>query len=266
MNVTKNKKPLDDFSYIVKFARHWFALGMADIKLKYKRSFLGPLWIVLGTAITIGLMAALWTTIFEMEWRKYLLYIVIGILFWQYISSIILQSSELFTQEFKLHIHSQPTAPIFLVFQFVARVTVMFLHNMAIIVFTFVVVGHMPTLTNLALFLFGFAILFINAACISVMNSFLCARMQDFALLIAAVMSPMMLLTPVIWSADMLGSRGAIANLNPFTHFLDIVRRPLMNDPYTDLTLVVVLGITAFNLIVATQTYRKYRDTLVFWL
>ena len=47
-----NNIALNDFFSILKKVNLWAFLGYFDLKLKYRRAFLGPWWVVIGMAIS----------------------------------------------------------------------------------------------------------------------------------------------------------------------------------------------------------------------
>lgn len=42
-------------------------LSWSDTKARYKRSMLGPFWLTLGTAIGVGRLGFVWSTLFNMD-------------------------------------------------------------------------------------------------------------------------------------------------------------------------------------------------------
>ena len=91
-----NNIALNDFFSILKKVNLWAFLGYFDLKLKYRRAFLGPWWVVIGMAISAGLMCMLWSTIFNLDWKEYLSYLFSGFIIWIYISNQISESPEIF--------------------------------------------------------------------------------------------------------------------------------------------------------------------------
>lgn len=84
--------------------------------------------------------------------------------------------------------------------------------------------------------------------------------------MIASVIGPMMLLTPVIWRPEMLGSWIFLAWLNPITHFIEIIRAPLIGDMLNMTSVYVVISITLLNGFLSLLIYERFKTRLVFWL
>ena len=68
----------------------WFLLACQDIKLRYRRSVLGPFWITISMAITVYTMGFLYGHLFRSELQTYYPFLVSGMLAWAVISSIVL--------------------------------------------------------------------------------------------------------------------------------------------------------------------------------
>jgi len=74
---------------------------------------------------------------------------------------------------------------------------------------------------------------------------------------------------PAVGRDGSVGGRGNILetymDFNPFYHFLEIIRAPLMNNPITPLTIIVVSSVSVVGFIMATFVYYRYRHMVVLW-
>ena len=91
----------DSINTFVKF-RSWIYLAYFDLKLKYRKTYLGPLWIVFGMAISAGLLCFIWSIIFKLDWQNYLLYIFSGFIIWTWFTAIVVEGPEIFTNNSEL--------------------------------------------------------------------------------------------------------------------------------------------------------------------
>src|ERR1051326_5464740 len=60
----------------------WLMLGYQDIKLRYRRSVLGPFWITLSMAITVYSMGFLYGHLFHHELANYFPFLAAGMIAW----------------------------------------------------------------------------------------------------------------------------------------------------------------------------------------
>ena len=112
----------------------------------------------------------------------------------------------------------------------------------------------------------GLLIYLLTALCVVPLMGFLGAKFRNLTHLLRAGMRFLFFATPVFWYADGLGDRAFLASFNPFTHFLEIVRAPLIGDPLPQLSWAVVLAINAVGLAVAASVYSSLMRCLPFWL
>src|SRR5215831_16136958 len=68
-------------------APQWVTLAWNDIKLRYRRTTLGPLWIVLGLGATVFSVGILYGVLFGNELSQYLPYFAAGLIVWTFIGS-----------------------------------------------------------------------------------------------------------------------------------------------------------------------------------
>ena len=103
---------IKDFLSSVKKVDLWFYLAFFDIKMKYRRSYIGPWWETLSSALIIATLGFLWSKIFQMDIALYLPYFAIGFIIWSFIASQINESCEIFyvhqnvVSNIKIPIHS----------------------------------------------------------------------------------------------------------------------------------------------------------------
>jgi hypothetical protein len=74
----------------------WVALALQDIKLRYRGSILGPFWLTISTVVMVVAMGAIYSTLFHMDVAAYLPYLAIGLVIWQFISTVITEGCDTF--------------------------------------------------------------------------------------------------------------------------------------------------------------------------
>ena len=70
----------------------------------------------------------------------------------------------------------------------------------------------------------------------------------------------------MFWYADGLNDRAYLANYNPFTHFLEIVRAPLIGESASLTSWAVVLLINAVGISAMCILYNRLRRSLTLWI
>src|SRR4051812_38565869 len=69
--------------------RLWSMLGWRDIKQRYRRSTLGPLWVTISMAVMVAALGGVYGVIFKIPLATYLLHLAIGLIAWEFISKSI---------------------------------------------------------------------------------------------------------------------------------------------------------------------------------
>ena len=250
----------------------WGYLGWQDIKQRYRRSVLGPLWISISMAVIATAMGILYGALFNEDIKTFLPYVATGLLIWYFIQGCILEGSEVFIANEGL-IRFLP-APIGLhIFRLVWRQTLFFAHNVIIWVALMVIFPHplgWPTFLALP----AFALLVLNGGWISIMFGIIATRFRDIPPIIASLTQLVFFMTPIVWSYERLqnsanpqiAERAQIAELNPVLHYVEILRQPMLGETIVWRHWAVVGVITVVGWAVALVFLRNYRARVAYWV
>src|SRR5690242_5831625 len=74
----------------------WASLGWYDVKVRYRRSLLGPLWLTLSAAIFIGTIGGLYARFFGQSTSNFVPHVAIGFIVWTLIVTIVNESCVVF--------------------------------------------------------------------------------------------------------------------------------------------------------------------------
>jgi ABC-2 type transport system permease protein len=248
----------------------WGYLGWQDIKQRYRRSVLGPLWISISMGVIATAMGILYGALFGEPIHTFLPYVATGLLIWNFINGCILEGSEVFIANEGL-IKFLP-APLSLhVYRLVWRQTLFFLHNLVIWAVLMIVFPH-PLGWSLLLAIPAFLLLMLNGGWIAILSGILATRFRDIPPIIASVVQLVFYMTPIVWSVDSLSANAAVAErarlveLNPVFHFVEILRRPLLGEPTIWRFWAVVGVITVVGWAVGMLCLRNYRARVAYWV
>ncbi len=266
MNSIKNNIAISDFIFSLKNIYSWTYLAYFDLKLKYRRAFLGPWWIVLGMAISAGLMCLLWSTIFNLDWKSYLTYLFSGFIIWMWISGQVIEAPQIFYTDASRFMKSYANPPIFYVFRKCYINLLLFLHHIPLIIIVTVLVNGRIDYTAFLSLPLGLFIVFINFIFFTSILGMLGARYRDIEPTVKSLMPPMLLLTPILWKPEMLGEYASLIYWNPFVYFVGIVRDDLIGLPFDIYIWIGALVITFVQMLIFLILYSKKRDRVVFWI
>jgi ABC-2 type transport system permease protein len=239
------QRAFDDLGQGWRQRQLWGYLGWQDIKQRYRRSVLGPLWI----SISMGVIAT-------------------GLLIWTFVSGCILEGSEVFIANEGL-IKFLP-APLSLhVYRLVWRQTLFFLHNLVIWALL-IVIFPQPLGWSVLLALPAFAVLVLNGAWIAILAGIIATRFRDIPPIVASLTQLLFFMTPIVWSyeilKDNLDERARLAELNPVLHFVEILRQPLLGQGIVWRHWYVVGAITVAGWAAALVFLRNYRSRVAYWV
>jgi ABC-type polysaccharide/polyol phosphate export permease len=253
-----------DFVQGVRLAELWLTLGWFDIRQRYSRSVMGPLWVVLSLAIFVAGLGVTYAALFRVPVAAYLPYVTVGMVVWTMLAGLMIEGCATFTGA-TAAIKQMPAPASVHVMRVVWRSLIIALHNALVVAAVLAAFGVNPGLHGL-LALPGLAVVLLNGVGFCVTLGLLSARFRDVIPLIANVVQMLLFVTPVLWRAGDLGERGVIATLNPFFHLIELVRAPLLGLPVGAATWGWALGFTALNLALAFALYARLRWRVPYWL
>lgn len=263
------RRAFGDLSEGLRTRELWLHLGWQDIRQRYRRSVLGPLWITVATAITAFAMGLLYGQLFGIDVKTFLPYVTLGLVFWNFIQNSITDGSEVFTTNEGLI--KQLPAPVSVhVYRIVWRQLIIFAHN--IVIFAVVWVIFRPPTGWTALLIFPAMALFVlNSVWVTIVFGIISTRFRDLKQLLATAVQLVFFMTPIIWTINMdaankMSDRMKLVELNPMYHYLDITRGPLLGQHVAFYHWAIVLGCTAIGWLAAMFVLRNYRARVAYWV
>jgi ABC-type polysaccharide/polyol phosphate export permease len=239
-------------------------LAWQDIKQRYRRSTLGPIWMTLTFGIQIFTMGFLSSFLFSTQLSKALPYVCSGMLFWGLITQILSDGASLFISS--AHFLTQIKSPrtLFLL-QAVWRNILISAHNAAVYVGIAIFFVVVPS-PSIILWPIGFILVIVCVSWIALVCAIVSARYRDVPVIVTNVLAILFWLTPLMYFPDQLGRKRFIAEYNPFTHMIALLREPLMGRTPTLNDWLIVAGIAIFGWIVTLLFFARYRARIVYWL
>ena len=243
----------------------WFSLASQDIKLRYRRSMLGPLWITISMGVTIFSMGFLYGNLFHINLSKYLPYLASGIIGWSFISTLILESSQVFIESEGFIRNQESFVSIFLM-RLIYRNVLVFGHNLLTFI-PIILICKLGIGLKTLLLIPGLLIIGFNIFCFGTVLAIISTRYRDFAPIIASLIQVSFFLTPVMWMPDALSRNHQwIVHYNPFNHFLSLIRCPLLQTNMSMIGFQMVIVITFIGFALYSFMVNKYKSKIVFWL
>jgi ABC-type polysaccharide/polyol phosphate export permease len=240
-------------------------LAWNDIKARYRRSWLGEFWMAINLAIFILSVGTVYGVLLNMRLSDYLPQLTIGYAFWLLFSSLTIEGCQTFILGAGI-LHQQRVPLTAFVLRNVDRAFITFAHNLVVVVVAIGIFGIRPNWTIL-LFIPALMLWWLNGMWLSFIAGIFSARFRDVPQIVANFVQILFLVSPVLWRDDSVPySLRLISRFNPISHFLAIVRNPLLGSDVPIVSWVVVCAITLTGWIAAAFVIRSYRTRVSYWI
>lgn len=253
-----------DIARGVQLYRLWTRFAIHDIRQRFRRSVLGPLWLTISMGTMVGTLGFLFSVVFRQDAAKTLPFIATGIIFWGLLTNCLMEGATVFiTAESDIRNLPIPLSVHF--YRMMARCIMIWGFNMAIYLVMAIWFALLPD-WNTLLFIPGFVLFLVNAAWISLSAAVLSTRYRDIPQVIATVTQIVFFLTPIFWSPENLPNRPAFVLLNPFYHLIEIVRAPLLGEMPTQTSWIFCIAMAFLGLGFTAWLYRRAHSRIPYWV
>lgn len=253
-----------DFQEALAGYRAWTALAWVDIKHRYRRSVLGPFWITITMGVLIAGVGTLYGLLFKLPLRDYLPYIALGDIVWIYMSTAAQDGCGAFAASENM-IRSIKLPFMTHVLRVVTRTFIIFLHGAVAYVPFVLWLGIKPEATWL-MAIPGVIIIALMTVPLTTLLAVMATRFRDIQPIVSNVVQMAFFLTPIIWKPDMLGKHRWVADMNPFYHFIQLVRAPLMGQLPTSQTYVFCIASIVVLSMLAVLVFTAARRKISVWV
>lgn len=268
INSNPNHVPTNNLIETAKNARRWLYFAWFNFAVQYRRTILGPVWIIVGPSLFIAVLGLLFSRVSAIDPTVFIPHLAIGLVTWTLISGFVNSSTRVFQRNRAQIMQGNMTLTDITVVEILSTL-LQFLHQLVIIVVVFIVLGLSLSLYSLVS-LIGLFFIIINGFWLTLFFGIIGARYRDMPEIIAAVMRIAFLATPIIWMPGAEGGRGAaislFLNFNPFYHFLELIRAPLLGKPVELLSICVVVSITVLGSALAYWFHKRFVKLVPLWV
>lgn len=235
--------------------------------IKYRRFFIGPLWIFVRPLIYIILLGALFSAISGVPREVFIPHFAVGFIVWSLLGGYCTDATGLL-KRYNGYIYSGNSSLTDIVALGNLDLLITFLHQFLIIIglgFIFKFLSFAAIPMTLAAFL----AICLNGMFITIWLSIVCARFKALPELVGSVVGIGFFVTPIIWMPSSTSGKSSLLDAfliyNPFYHFLEIIRDPLIGSNVEITNWIVVAMMTFANLLLALLAYKNSKN-VVFWI
>lgn len=252
----------------LRFPEFWALSSWLDIIVHARKSRLGVLWLLMPSVVYVfGLGAFFGGMQANGGQGAFFAHVALGAMIFRAMMSSIISSANVFhgSVSFIMDGHMRLTDYLL---KSLARSFFDTCMYIPVVVIALMLYGKVSP-QGLLLSLPVMALIYVNALWVSAVFALTGARFPDFGQLLGTISIFLFLLTPIIWYPESMpaGSlRRQLMQVNPFYHFVEIFRAPIMGQPVATSSLWYVGVTTVVGLIVATLVYRRYARYVPLWI
>ena len=228
---------------------------------------IGPFWLLIGPALFIVTLGLLFSHISEIAEEIFIPHLTIGLVVWTLISGFVTDSTTVFQRK-RAQIFQGGLTVTDLVMADLTSTILSFVHQLVLILVVMIVFQRGISLYTL-ISLVGLVLLVLNGIWLGVVFGIIGARYRDLVEITRAIMRIAFLATPIIWIPGNIGRggvMGAFLTFNPFYHFLELIRAPLLNTPIAPISWLVVLFTTVSGFALARLFYMRFARSVPLWI
>lgn len=260
------------------FKRYWFLMTQLisrDFKVKYKRSVLGVLWSLLNPILMMTVMAIVFSQMFKfkVEGINYLVYLMTGIVLWNYFSQASNASMTSVVENFSLINKIYIPKYVFPISKCLF-VGIDFLLTLipwiGIIALSYFGLGEYTCHFNIYYLVlpYIFLCMLMFTVGVGLLLSCVSVFLRDIFHIYGIVLTLWNYLTPVFYSIEILPEKlQMLMQFNPMYQFLTATRTIVV---YGQMPSLKMLGIvTAFGLgmlFIGSQVFRKKQDKFIYYI
>ena len=253
-----------DWTRALQLAPLWTSLAVEDLHDRYRRTVFGLLWIVLSFALFVVVKIVVFGQLTTASTAEFGIFVTLGFGLWTYMNAMVMDACAAFMHARPWILGTATPYPVFLL-QSVYRnllIFAMVLLVMAVALYWKQSPWGWQALAALpALLVYPLASLWLAA----ILAPF-CARWRDLHHAIQTGMRLIFFVTPILWMPAASGKLALIARLNPLSHFVAIVRDPLMYNHIPLDSWKVVLAINAVGIPAGALAYASTRRHIAHWV
>lgn len=250
----------------LKAHEYWTYSVWLKFGLTYRKTSIGPLWLVASPAVFVGFLGYLFSKVNGRELVEFVPHLAIGYVTWMFIYGVLNSSPTIFVKKRSEILQGQMRLTD-LVLSEIFHGLLTYFHQMLVVVAVFIYFAKVPD-AYAFVSLIGLFFVVLNAVWIYVAAGIFGARFRDLDEIVSAAVRLGFFITPIIWIPQngQGGVLGAFLVLNPIYHFLELVRAPLLGNPIAPISWIVVMVITVIGFLGVEVLYRRTKHLVPLWV
>lgn len=245
----------------------WALSSWLDIMIRARRSRFGMLWLMAPSIVYVFGLGMFFASMQPRGSGDFFAHVALGSMIFRTLMSTVIGSANVFNGSYSFIMDGHMRLTDYLL-ESLAKSFFDLCMYLPVVVVALLLFGKV-SMMGVLLAVPSMVLIYINALWIAALFSLAGARFPDFGQLLNNISIFLFLLTPIIWYPDSIqaGShRAQLMRINPFYHFVEIFRAPIMGQSVEVTSIYYVAIMTVVGLVVATYAYRKYARYVPLWI
>lgn len=254
----------DQLRFAWQSRRVWWFTATARTRARFTRTKLGSLWLGLTNLLSIAALASVYGTVFKVErFDDYVVYLGIGLVLWNSLSSAIGSAPTLLEQN-RDSIINLNLPPVFYPLQEWAFQVQTFAQSFLLVLMALTWYNHKLFFNLILVALPGLLNFFIAMFWLPLLVCLLGARFKDLYQLVPVVLQLVFLLSPIMYWRESLGAMAWIASLNPLYQAFAPLRDALIYGEGHPVRQLVLLFMNLIGLVASLKLLQRDSGILPF--
>lgn len=253
-----------DWLKALRMWRLWTALGMEDLSDRYRRTIFGISWVVGSFAIFVLVKVMVFGQMTSASFSEFAMFVALGFGLWSFISTTVLDCCTAYSSSSGWLLGTSIPYPVFF-FQGIFRNWLVFALTLMVML-GFLIWKKDHWSLQMLWALPGFLAYAVAPIWLAAILAPLCLRFRDVNHAMQTVMRLLFFVTPILWLPGTTPQLEAIAHYNVITHFIEIIRQPLVYDRVPIGSWLVVVVVNVVGAVTGALTYAITRNRIAYWL
>lgn len=207
-------------------------LGLQDVKARFRRSFVGPLWILINLGMFVVGAGVVYGLLFKQEMSEFLPFLTAGFVIWGFLVSTLTEGGHAFINaEGYIKQFSYPKQ-IYLLRMLVSAAVIFFI-GLTAVAGTMAFYGNI-TASGWLFALPGITMLFISGLAHISISAYLTCRFRDIPHGVGGLFQVLFFVTPILFPVSILKERELdfVYQFNPLYYLIEVVRYPILKGQF----------------------------------
>lgn len=207
----------------------FYVFAWRDIKVRYKQTALGILWVIIQPLISTFIFTILFGRLAKIPSNEipYPIFVLIGLIFWGYFSNSLTRSSQSFIENQRM-IQKIYFPRIILPLSTLVTSFVDFLVGLVILIPILLFYGYLPTFSSVFVIPFSILIATLSASGLGLIFASLNVIYRDVRYVLPFFIQLLIFVAPVVYPVSIIGERyRSLMYLNPMSGVIEMARSVL---------------------------------------